>query len=109
MESLLLFLPSSRSPSSSWLLSLSSWLLSLAPRSHSFAGQLAGLLLCDLRRLLGRPFGNDGERFDRGIGHWSILLSRSSRWSNRLCQKPAIWLVPSISGAKGPDSALSGG
>src|SRR6266446_4480823 len=38
-------------------------------------------------------FDNDGERFGRSIGHWSILLSRSSRWSNRLCQKPAIWLV----------------
>src|ERR1700730_4841307 len=51
-ERLLLFLPSNRSPSSSWLLSLSSWLLSLARRSHSFAGQLAGLLLFDLRPLL---------------------------------------------------------
>src|SRR5262249_49482661 len=32
------------------------------------------------------PFDNDGERFGRSIGHWSILLSRSSRWSNRLCR-----------------------
>src|SRR6266436_4779288 len=24
------------------------------------------------------PFDNDGERFGRSIGHWSILLSRSS-------------------------------
>src|SRR5467141_1133616 len=32
------------------------WLLSLARRSHSFAGQSAGLLLCDLRRLLGLSF-----------------------------------------------------
>ena len=32
----------------------------------------------------------------------SILLSRSSRWSNRFCQKAAIWLVQSISGAKAP-------
>src|SRR5207253_6426622 len=29
------------------------------------------------------PFDNDGERFGRGIAHWSILLSRSSSWSNR--------------------------
>src|SRR5258708_5179216 len=34
------------------------------------------------------PFDNDGERFGRSIVHWSILLSRSSRWSNRLV-KPA--------------------
>src|SRR6202030_880723 len=53
-----------------------------------------------------RSFGNDGERFGRGFAHWSILLSRSSRWSNRLCQKPAIWLVQSISGAKAPSCAL---
>src|SRR5215469_444637 len=52
------------------------------------------------------PFDNDGERFARSIGHWSILLSRSSRRSNRLCQKPAIWLVQSISGAKAPSCAL---
>src|ERR1700720_2368300 len=51
------------------------------------------------------PFDNDGERFGRSIGHWSILLSRSSSWSNRLCQKPAIWLVQSISGAKAPSCA----
>jgi len=49
---------------------------------------------------------NDGERFGRSIGHWSILFSKSSRWSNRLCQKPAIWLVQSISGAKAPSCAL---
>src|SRR5262249_55277934 len=49
---------------------------------------------------------NDGKRFSRSIAHWSILLSRSSRWSNRLCQKPAIWLVQSISGAKAPSCAL---
>src|SRR5216684_9404381 len=66
---------------------------------------LCGGLLCDLRRLLGRPFGNDGERVGRGFAHWSILLSRSSRWSNRLCQNPAIWLVQSISGAKAPSCA----
>src|SRR6266446_2774657 len=52
------------------------------------------------------PFDNDGERFGRNIGHWSILLSTSSRWSNRLRQKPAIWLVQSISGAKPRVSAL---
>ena len=52
------------------------------------------------RRIRDLPFDNDGARFGRGIAHWSILLSRSSRWSNRLCQKPAIWLVQSISGAK---------
>src|SRR6202048_2213656 len=52
------------------------------------------------------PFDNDGERFGRSIGHWSILLSRSSSWSNRLCQKPAIWLVQSISAAKAPSCAL---
>src|ERR1700716_396586 len=59
-----------------------------------------------LRRLLGRPSGSGGERFGRGFAHWSILLSRSSSWSNRLCQKPAIWLVQSISGAKAASCAL---
>ena len=55
----------------------------------------------DLFRRIGYlPFDNDGERFGRGVAHWSILLSRSSRSSNRLCQNPAIWLVQSISGAK---------
>src|SRR6266704_1438366 len=49
------------------------------------------------RRMRYLTFDNDGERFGRSIVHWSILLSRSSRWSNRLCQKPAIWLVQSIS------------
>src|ERR1700738_5009424 len=58
------------------------------------------------RRIRYLPFDNDGERFGRGIVHWSILLSRSSRWSNRLCQNPAIWLVQSISGAKAPSGAL---
>src|ERR1700736_2376733 len=52
------------------------------------------------------PLDNDGERFGRSVGHWSILLSRSSSWSNRLCQKPAIWLVQSISSAKAPSCAL---
>src|SRR5215472_6082902 len=52
------------------------------------------------------PFDNDGERFGRRFVHWPILLSRSSRWSNRLCQNPAIWLVQSISGASAPSCAL---
>src|SRR5262249_16558219 len=43
---------------------------------------------------------NDGERFGRSFVHWSILLSRSSRSSNRRPQNPAIWPVQSISGAK---------
>src|SRR3984893_2432156 len=58
------------------------------------------------RRIRYLTFDNDGARFGRSIGHWSILLSRSSSWSNRLCQKPAIWLVQSISGAKAPSCAL---
>src|SRR6202049_2993531 len=40
------------------------------------------------RRVRYLTFDNDGERFGRGFAHWSILLSRSSRWSNRLV-KPA--------------------
>src|SRR5437763_14662423 len=59
-----------------------------------------------LRRKWHVSVDNDGERFGRSMGHWSILLSRSSRWSNRLCQKLAIWLVQSISGAKAPSCAL---
>src|SRR5260221_13632136 len=31
------------------------------------------------------PFDNDGARFGRYIAHWSILFSKSSRSSNRLC------------------------
>src|SRR6202163_3561932 len=58
------------------------------------------------RRIRYLPFDNDGKRFGRSIAHWSILLSRSSSWSNRLCQKPAISLVQSISGAKAPSCAL---
>src|SRR5688572_9889727 len=38
--------------------------------------------------------------------HWSILFSKSSRSSKRLCQKPAISLVQSTSGAKAPSCAL---
>src|SRR6202171_2982367 len=61
----------------------------------------------DLFRRIGYlPFDNDGACFGRSIAHWSILLSRSSSWSNRLCQKPAIWLVQSISGARAPSCAL---
>src|SRR5271166_4460568 len=59
-----------------------------------------------VQRIRYLTFDNDGERFGRNIGHWSILLSRSSRWSNRLCQNPAIWLAQSISGAKAPSCAL---
>src|SRR5207253_8754886 len=33
------------------------------------------------RRMRHLPFDNDGARFGRGIDHWSILLSRPSRWS----------------------------
>src|SRR6266478_5282460 len=58
------------------------------------------------RRKRDFSFDNDGERFGRSVAHWSILLSRSSSWSNRLSQKPAIWLVQSISGAKAPSCAL---
>src|SRR5712671_784780 len=58
------------------------------------------------RRKRDLPFDNDGERFGHSIAHWSILLSRSSSWSNRLCQKPAIWLLQSIRGAKAPSCAL---
>src|SRR5664279_3206219 len=49
---------------------------------------------------------NDGAGCGRCLVHWSILLSRSSRSSNRLCQNPAIWLVQSISGASAPSCAL---
>src|SRR6202521_619267 len=58
------------------------------------------------RRQRHLPSQKHGVRFGRSIAHWSILLSRSSSWSNRLCQKPAIWLVQSISGAKAPSCAL---
>src|SRR5580700_5292116 len=51
-------------------------------------------------------FDNDAERFGRSIGHWSILFSKSSRWSNRFCQNPAIWLVQSTRGASAPRCAL---
>src|SRR5580658_1558092 len=58
------------------------------------------------RRKRNVPLDNDAERFGRSVGHWSILLSRSSSWSNRPCQKPVIRLVQSISGAKAPSCAL---
>src|SRR5436190_19089552 len=45
------------------------------------------------RRMRHLTFDDDGACFGRLIGHWSILLSRSSRSSNWLCQNPAIWLV----------------
>src|SRR6266478_2237865 len=48
------------------------------------------------------PLDNDGERFGRRFVHWSILFSKFSRWSNRLCQNPCIRLAQSISGAKAP-------
>src|SRR5260370_34943021 len=55
------------------------------------------------RRMRYLTFDNDGERFGRGFAHWSILFKRSSRGSNRLCQKPPIWLVQSVSVAKAPN------
>src|ERR1700726_3546196 len=58
------------------------------------------------RRIRDLTFDKDGERFGRSIGHWSILFSKSSSWSNRLCQNPAIWLVQSIRGASAPSCAL---
>src|SRR5439155_12931655 len=58
------------------------------------------------RRMRYLTFDNDGEGFGRSMGHWSILFSRSSRWSNRLCQNPAIWLVQSISGLRALGAAL---
>src|SRR5215470_13783424 len=59
-----------------------------------------------LRRMRDLTFDNDRARFGRCFLHWSILLSRSSRSSKRLCQKPAIRLVQSISGASAPSCAL---
>src|ERR1700719_2611319 len=59
-----------------------------------------------LRRKRYLTFDNDGERFGRRFVHWYILFNRSSRWSNRLCQNPAIWLVQSIRGAKPCGTAL---
>src|ERR1700674_3642985 len=58
------------------------------------------------RRIRYLTFDNDRARFGRSTGHWSILFSKSSRWSNRLCQNPAIWLVQSIRGASAPSCAL---
>src|SRR5262245_20831120 len=58
------------------------------------------------RRMRDLTFDDDGAGFGQRFVHWSILLSRSSMWSNRLCQNPAIWLVQSISGAKALSCAL---
>src|SRR5262245_42579653 len=58
------------------------------------------------RRMRDLAFDNDGARFGRSFVHWSILLSRSSRSSNRRAQNPAIWPVQSISGAKALSCAL---
>src|SRR5271166_4341384 len=58
------------------------------------------------RRIRYLPFDNDGERFGRRFVHWSILLSRSSRWSNRLCQKVAKNFSQSNNGASAPSCAL---
>src|SRR5262245_8729448 len=80
----------------------------LDSRIYQLRGSVSSFsfLRAALRRLLGRSFGCAGERFGRGFAHWSILLSRSSRWSNRLCQNPTMWLVHSISGARAPSCAL---
>src|SRR6185437_4330222 len=51
-------------------------------------------------------FDDDSARFGRLFVHWSILFSKSSSRSNRFCQKPAIWLLQSISGASAPSCAL---
>src|SRR5438093_1445234 len=58
------------------------------------------------RRMRYFPFDNDGEGFSRSFAHGSILFSRSSRWSNRLCQNPTMWLVQSISGVRPWGAAL---
>src|SRR5215813_6180214 len=62
------------------------------------------------RRMRNFALDNDGAgsgpSFVHCSVHWSILLSRSSRRSNLLCQNPAIWLVQSISGAKARSCAL---
>src|SRR5262245_33551028 len=52
------------------------------------------------RRIRHLAFENHGACFGRSTAHWSILFSRFSRSSNRLCQKPAIWLVHSIRGTR---------
>src|SRR5580704_268242 len=41
-----------------------------------------------------------------GVTHWSILLSKSSRSSNRPFQKRVIWCAQPISGASALTSAL---
>src|SRR4029450_4400405 len=53
------------------------------------------------RRISYLTFDNDGARFGRCFVHWSILLSRSSRLSNRLCQNPVsqagTWIFVDVS------------
>src|SRR5690606_10837005 len=66
-------------------------------------GQRAPYLVGRMRDL---AFDDDGAEFGRCVGHWSILLSRSSRSSNRLSQKPVIRLVQSASGASASSCAL---
>src|SRR5580698_961775 len=58
------------------------------------------------RRKRQLPFDNHGKRFGRRGVHWSILLSRSSRRSNRFCQNPVSCFVQSIRGAKALSCAL---
>src|ERR1700722_19703913 len=58
-----------------------------------------------LGRMRHHALNNDGARGGELFVHWSILLSRSSRPSNRLSQKPFISLVQSISGPKALTSA----
>ena len=57
------------------------------------------------RRIRNVALDDDGERLRCGLRHWSILFNRSSRASSLRCQKPVIWLVQSISGAKAPSCA----
>src|SRR5262249_44838053 len=59
-----------------------------------------------LRRMRHHALDDDGARSGELFVHWSILLSRSTRPSNRLSQKPCIWLVQSVSGLKARISAL---
>src|ERR687897_3385490 len=60
------------------------------------------------RRMRDLTLDDDGAKFGRisSVAHWSILLRRFSRSSNRFSQKPVIWLVQSISGASAPSCAL---
>src|SRR3984957_13136454 len=58
-----------------------------------------------LRRMQHHALDDDGARGGELFAHWSILLSRSSRPSNRLSQNPFICPVQSISGLKARTSA----